>query len=281
MTPIRISAFSDGITGGNPAGVVLGDALPTPADMQRIAAEVGYSETAFAAPSLNGPGWQVRYYAPEAEVAFCGHATIALAVALGQAHGAGRFALSLKQDNISVDAVQEDGAWSATLTSPKTWSRPLDAELTTRLRALFSLTPEDFDPRLPPTLSFAGEQHAILTLRSRDRVAEMAYDFEDGRALMQAEKLTTITLAYIEDEATFVTRNAFAIGGVVEDAATGAAAAALGGALVDLGWPAVQGGGSLTIRQGEDMGQPSRLSVTVTGTPGDPVQVGGRAHLIQ
>ena len=72
----RIAAFSDGAQGGNPAGVWIGDALPPDALMQRIAAEIGYSETAFAAPL--GDGWRVRYFSPESEVPFCGHATIAL-----------------------------------------------------------------------------------------------------------------------------------------------------------------------------------------------------------
>lgn len=59
MNVLKIAAFSDGDAGGNPAGVVLADALPADAEMQRIAAEVGFSETAFAAPA--GPGWRVRY----------------------------------------------------------------------------------------------------------------------------------------------------------------------------------------------------------------------------
>ena len=45
-----LSAFSNNPEGGNPAGVWIGDALPDPAEMQRIAADVGFSETAFIAP---------------------------------------------------------------------------------------------------------------------------------------------------------------------------------------------------------------------------------------
>src|SRR4051794_28306133 len=71
----RIAAFSQGAHGGNPAGVVLCEALPAAEEMLTIAAEVGYSETVFAAP--NEDGWRVRYFAPEIEVPFCGHATIA------------------------------------------------------------------------------------------------------------------------------------------------------------------------------------------------------------
>ena len=54
--------------------------------MQRIAADVGFSETAFLTPT--GPETaNVRYFAPIAEVPFCGHATIASAVALAERIG--------------------------------------------------------------------------------------------------------------------------------------------------------------------------------------------------
>lgn len=46
----RIAAFSIDGAGGNPAGIALCAALPEPGEMARIAAEVGFSETAFAAP---------------------------------------------------------------------------------------------------------------------------------------------------------------------------------------------------------------------------------------
>ena len=80
MTVLRIAAFSDGKQGGNPAGIWIGDALPAASKMQAIAADVGFSETAFAAPE--GDAWRVRYYSPLVEVPFCGHATIALVLHL-------------------------------------------------------------------------------------------------------------------------------------------------------------------------------------------------------
>ena len=93
MSVLRISAFSDGIRGGNPAGVWIGDALPDAAAMQAIAAEIGFSETAFAAP--DGEAWRVRYFSPAMEVPFCGHATIALGAALAHRFGDRSFELQL------------------------------------------------------------------------------------------------------------------------------------------------------------------------------------------
>jgi len=66
MTPIKISSFAKDGQGGNPAGVVIGDTLPSPEQMQTIAADLGYCETAFAA--RQGADWRVRYHAPLCEV---------------------------------------------------------------------------------------------------------------------------------------------------------------------------------------------------------------------
>jgi PhzF family phenazine biosynthesis protein len=89
----RLSAFTTTPDGGNPAGVWVGDTLPDPDTMQRIAAEVGFSETAFVMPTV-GADRTVRYYSPEAEVSFCGHATIATGVVLGENDGDGTYQLA-------------------------------------------------------------------------------------------------------------------------------------------------------------------------------------------
>lgn len=274
MDVIRVAAFAQGQIGGNPAGVVIADEMPPAADMQAVAAEVGYAETVFATKNPDG-SWQARYFSPEHEVPFCGHATIALGAILGERFGAGEYPLHLIQDQISVTATKIDAGWSARLRSPKTWSQDLPTALCDQLMELFAITPDQLDARLPPMLAYAGVQHAVFVLRNRSDVAAMKYPFDAVKAAMAAANVTTITLAHITADDSFATRNAFAIGGVVEDPATGAAAAALGGALVDRDWPAVRGGGSFTIIQGADMGSPSRLLVTVTGRAGDAVEVSG------
>ncbi|MEM7488241.1 MAG: PhzF family phenazine biosynthesis isomerase [Pseudomonadota bacterium] len=280
MNVHRIAAFSSGTDGGNPAGVVIADTLPDRARMQAIAHEVGYSETAFAAPAADGAAWTVRYFAPEQEVPFCGHATIALGTVLGRLHGPGTYDLNLSRDAITVSAHPEGDLWAAELRSPPTRSAPLDADLRDSLLDLFHLAPSDLDPRLPPTLASGGATHALLALKDRAKLAAMSYDFETGRRLMLDHGLVTISLLHITSNIAFAARNAFAFGGVVEDPATGAAAAALGGALVDQDWPGLSGGGTVTIRQGDDMGIPAVLTVTVTGHAGDPVRVGGTARII-
>jgi PhzF family phenazine biosynthesis protein len=269
----RIAAFSMDDVGGNPAGVVVTEALPAPQEMQRIAQEVGYSETVFAA--RQGEGWRVRYYAPEGEVPFCGHATIALGAMLGERFGAGRYALSLARAEITVAAELGPQGWRAVLTSPPTRSWGIVPQVLDEALALFGLELDDLDPAFPPIIAHGGADHPVLALRDRARLAAMRYDFEKGRALMAREGWTTISLIHFATPDRVIARNAFAIGGVVEDAATGAAAAALAGVLVDRNWNGLRGGGQFRILQGEDMGSPSELLVEVTGVPGAGVRVAG------
>jgi PhzF family phenazine biosynthesis protein len=78
---LRYAAFAAGPSGGNPAGIVLDATGLDETAMLGIAAEVGYSETAFLFPR-SGRTFGVRYFSPKMEVSFCGHATVAAAVAL-------------------------------------------------------------------------------------------------------------------------------------------------------------------------------------------------------
>jgi len=269
---LRIAAFSDGAEGGNPAGVVVGDKLPPEEEMQRIAKDVGYSETVFAAPQADG--WTVRYYAPKEEVAFCGHATIALGSVLASQNGPGVFRLNIKAGQITVET-HADG--NTTLTSPPAHSTPAEPALLQAALTLFGYEATDLDPALPAAIANAGNNHLILGLKDRRTLAKMSYDLAKGAALMRAHDLTTINLLWSETPRRFHSRNAFAIGGVAEDPATGAAATALAGYLRDIEWPH---SGDIEIVQGEDMGARSLIYLHAGGSPGEGARVSGKTRLM-
>lgn len=272
---LRIAAFADGDAGGNPAGVLIADALPEAAVMQRIAADVGFSETVFA--TRQGDSWRVRYFSPESEVPFCGHATIALGAALALAQGDGVFALTLNEAKITVEGRSVGGMLSAALQSPPTRSAPAPQALVDEALALFGYTLEHLDPSLPPALIHGGADHLALALRSREALAAMAYELDPGRTLMRNAGLVTILLAHTQTPQRFHTRNPFASGGVYEDPATGAATAAFAGYLRDLDWPH---GGDIEVVQGVDMGCPSRLRAEIPTEPGSSIRVSGTARLM-
>ena len=275
MNVLKIAAFSDGETGGNPAGVVIGDALPPVAQMQGIAAEVGFSETAFAARTDNG--WRVRYFSPQSEVPFCGHATIALGAALALQHGDGVFALTLNHAQITVEGRRDGNVIAAALQSPPTRSAAASPDFVSAALALFGLAPEELDARMPPAIVHAGADHLLLALKRRATLSAMHYELEAGRALMNSAGLATSVLVYAETAQRFHTRNPFASGGVYEDPATGAATAALAGYLRDIDWPP---GGAIDVVQGEDMGMLSRLHADIPPTPGSSIRVSGTARVM-
>jgi PhzF family phenazine biosynthesis protein len=270
---LRIAAFSDGAEGGNPAGVWIGAALPPAEEMQRLAHEVGFSETAFAARS--GEGFRVRYFSPEAEVPFCGHATIALGAALARQYGDGVYPLTLNQAAITVEGRRDGELTSAALQSPPTRSAPADPQLVAAALDLFGYREADLDARIPPGLAHAGNDHLVLALGSRALLAAMRYELEAGRALMRAYGMPTIVLAWAESARLFHTRNPFAFGGVYEDPATGSGTAALAAYLRDIGWPH---GGAIDVVQGEDMGMRSRLHASIGAEPGSSIRVAGTAR---
>ena len=268
---LRYAAFTEDPATGNPAGVVLDATGLSDDEMQRIAAEVGYSETAFLLPGDPVP---TRYFSPRAEVDFCGHATIASAVARAERVGPGPVVLDTPAGRIDVEVVDGDTGPVATLRSVPTSTRPLsDDELSTTLAAL-RWSREDLDPAYPPHVAFAGVHHPVLAAGSRERLTDLDYDDDALLALMTESGWTTVQLFWTADERTIHARDPFPVGGVVEDPATGAAAAALGGYLRDLG--RVTEPTRLLVVQGEDMGRRSELLVDVD--PADPtVRVSGRA----
>ena len=267
---LRLTAFSNDPEGGNPAGVVLDASGLTDRQMLAIAADVGYSETAFliARPKDGAGAFDIRYFSPVGEVDFCGHATIAAGIALGQENGPSTYDFNTNAGPVELEVFENDDDLVVTLISPPASVRPLAEHTLEALLDALDWDFDDLDPRFPPAVGFAGNAHPVLVADSRDRLAELDYDFDDLLELMAAEGWTTIQLVYPDegDPSTrkWHSRNPFPIGGVYEDAATGSAAAALGGYLRQHGIAGV--GDQIQILQGDDMGRPSLILLTVGGS---------------
>ncbi|GGN29371.1 hypothetical protein GCM10011609_86350 [Lentzea pudingi] len=249
---LRYSAFTKDPAGGNPAGVVLDASDLSSDEMLAIAAKVGYSETAFVVPWVAERQFDVRYFSPKAEVPFCGHATIATAVALAERIGDGPLTFHTAAGEITI----ETSGGTASLTSVPTSTSPADPSLVSG--ALEALRYKEIGDG-PVHVGFGGARHLLIPLKDRAQLAELDYDFDALRDLMLAHDLTTVHLFWRESADLVHARDPFPVGGVVEDAATGAAAAAFGGYLRDL-----EGPQRFVISQGEDMGRPSRLEVDAT-----------------
>lgn len=86
-TTHQMSVFSRRPSGGNPARVQVMRRFPSADAMQRFAAELGESETAFVVPGERASS--MRWFSARQEVHLCGHATMAAAFALRAHHAAG------------------------------------------------------------------------------------------------------------------------------------------------------------------------------------------------
>jgi len=265
---LRYAAFTTEPTGGNPAGVVLDARGLDDQTIQKIAADVGYSETAFLTEGPDSTGARpVRYFSPKAEVPFCGHATVATAVALAERIGAGDLVFSTPAGIVPVAV---DDELRATLTSVEPYVEPA-GELTDVLDIL-GWREDELDPALPSRIAYAGARHLILSTATRQRLAELDYDFDRLLAYMLERDLTTLQLVWRENPTTFHVRDPFPVGGVVEDPATGAAAAAFGAYLRERGLHRPP----ITLHQGDALGRPSLIQVELR--PGDNrVRVSGNA----
>ncbi|MFD4246614.1 PhzF family phenazine biosynthesis protein [Streptomyces sp. NPDC058525] len=275
---LHYTAFSGDPAGGNPAGVVLDAAGLDDSAMLGIAAGLGYSETAFLTAPPEGLGGEpgrsftVRYFSPKAEVPFCGHATVATAVALGERIGPGEVLLATRAGTVPVSVTARDGLLRATLTSVEPHTEEIGADDLAEALAALDWPAADLDPAFPPRIAYAGARHLVLGAGTRARLADLSYDFARLEALMRRLDLTTVQLVWRAGPAEFHVRNPFPVGGVVEDPATGAAAAAFGAYARELGL--VPQDAVLTLHQGADMGRPGVLTVELR--TGDPrVRVGG------
>ncbi|WP_448811125.1 PhzF family phenazine biosynthesis protein [Agromyces bauzanensis] len=275
---LRYAAFTDDPEGGNPAGVVLDASVLDEAGMQRIAAEVDYAETAFITGESDGAR-VVRYFSPVAEVPFCGHATVATAVAIAEREGPGTIRFATPVGEVVIETSEADGALRAAFTSVEPETAPLAHEVVESLLDLFGIGPADLDGRYPPLVAFAGNRHPVLVVRGAHVFDGFGFDPALARGLMDAQgwPATMIVLHRLPDAADgglrFEARNPFPVGRITEDPATGAAAAAVGAYLRAIG--AVTPPARVLIEQGRHVGRPSELVVDIPDRGG--IVVSGRA----
>ncbi|MBN9196869.1 MAG: PhzF family phenazine biosynthesis protein [Microbacterium sp.] len=256
----RWAAFTTVPQGGNPAGVVLGSDALSAQDMQRIAAEVGYAETAF----VSGAGRErpIRYFSPVAEVPFCGHATVAAAVALADRLGDGDLEFRTPVGPVRISTAQSEGVRVASFTSVEPYVEDVSSDALSAVLSLIGIGHADLDPRHPPRIAFAGNRHPVIVLADQSVFDAFTFDPAQARALLDAQAWpATIVVLHALSPDRWEARNIFPVGEITEDPATGAAAAATGAYLRAVG--------SLTppqrfvIEQGRHVGRPGLLTVDV------------------
>ena len=280
MQILRYAAFTTVPEGGNPAGVVLDAAgVERPTTCSPPPPRSGYSETAFLLPTRSPVRPRRALLQPAGGGPFCGHATIAAAVAYADRHGAGQLDLRTRSGPVTVvTSVGGDGRTTATLTSvPPTTAtiEPRDVDRPAHRPAVVTGRPRPGAARCAPPSPVPGTRW--WPPRRASGWPTWPTTSRRSAGSWRARDWTTVQLVWRESAAVFHARDPFPPGGVVEDPATGAAAAALGGYLRELDLVAACRP-TVTIHQGDDLGRPVAAHRRASPpAPGTGIDVTGTA----
>lgn len=236
-----VDAFTGTLFGGNPAGVVLipaGGSFPSDGVMQKTAAELRYSETAFVRPEGDG-NFETRYFTPEGEVDLCGHATIASFCVLrwegilksgdrpSNLTKAGRLQVRLAEDQVFMD-----------MAPPKTLAVLDSREVREELAHLMGMVPEtvtvadlDGNPRpLLPMVVSTGLPDVLLPVSTPEKLASLNPDMNALSAWSKSMEVVGVHAFAPVGPAgpcTAFCRNFAPLYGIPEEAATGTSNGAL------------------------------------------------------
>ena len=260
---------------GNPLAV-FPDGRGLGADtMQRMARELNLSETVFFLPAENAEHAEhaadvrLRIFTPANELPFAGHPVLGSAFVLGEALGTSALTLETGAGPIPVELERDGGQISfGRMEQPVPVPEPY--EETGALLAAIGV------PRsgLPVEAYRNGPRHVYVELASEAEVAALR---PDQRALSH---LPVAVSTFAGQGPAWKTRVFTPFHGVPEDPATGSAAGPLAVHLARHGRTGF--GQEIEIRQGEEIGRPSRLYARAEGSADqvERVLVGGSAVIV-
>lgn len=278
MKKYYINAFTSSKEGGNPAGVVLDSDNLSDKEMLAIAAEIGFSETAFVSKS-NVADFKVRFFTPVAEVDLCGHATIAT------------FSL-LKSLDVITDKVytQETKAGILEIEATKNNDvfmeqlNPTQFETIEKKSIAKSLGITE-DKIISPVQAYStGLKDIIIHVESLEDLNNLKLDFKMITEL--SKKYDSVgyhvfTLETLNDN-TAQCRNFAPLYDIDEEAATGTASGALSGYLIENNIvEVIDGINEFTFEQGYQMNRPSEIKgrIEVKNNKIEKVIIGGQSYI--
>jgi len=282
----HVDAFTSKPFTGNAAGVVPDASGLTEDDMQKIAREMNLSETAFLLPTEHADAdYKIRYFTPTSEIDFCGHATIGtvwlMATAYGWAEKANRLVLDTNIGLVPVEWKAGESPLSAVVMT-QIAPQVKDVEVSAaEVAQLVGIAVDDLDSRYPVRLGYTGNWHLLVPVTSRAAIDAARPDQEKLGELNRAQRAVTTHLFTFDSEGMeydLYTRDFGPAVGLAEDPVTGSANGALAGYLILEGIMDAQETHQLTIAQGDVMGRPGRLYVSIVpGADGPVIRVGGAA----
>lgn len=263
---------------GNQLAVVEDAETLTDAEMQALAAEIGFSETTFVG-GRSADGWAVRIFTPETELPFAGHPTLGTAHVIREQIAEGNpdtVQLDLAVGTVPVDVRRRDGRDTLWMTqqTPTFGATRSHAEVADAL----SLTRDTLHTEWPVQVVSTGLPALIVPLRSRAALSDIELDHQRAQTITNDVEARTVLAVCQEPRGAdndLAVRVFAPSVGVSEDPATGSANGCLAAYLA---YHEVLGTDTVDVRveQGYEMGRPSRLYLQAWGADeGITVEVGG------
>lgn len=282
---VLLDVFTDKPLTGNPLAVVLEADRLTDSEMQSVAAEFNLSETVFIQrPKAERHTAALRIFTPRVELPFAGHPTVGASVVLGLQHRISAVRLEEKIGLItSVFEKKTRVLGHARFSLPRLPGVVGKAPDIGAIAATLGLNFEDIGTeRFQPALCSAGVPFYMVPVKSAEVLTRIRLERRGwDEVYPEGDHSVYVFTPTPEEKGVDLAARMFSPGmGIPEDPATGAAAAALLALLAPY-YP--DGANEIALRQGYEMGRPSRIMLqlrkqdgvfTHGGIGGDAVVVG-------
>jgi PhzF family phenazine biosynthesis protein len=270
----KLTAFPNGKNGGNKAGVVLDADHLTDEDMQKIAKNVGFSETAFVMSSLRA-NFKVRYFTPTSEVDLCGHATIATFNLLRDQKviKKGSYTFETRVGVLNIEVLKNE-VYMEQL-------HPVFFNKVEEYEVLDCFYEERFvNKELPIIIVSTGMREIFVPVKDVDTLHKLHPKMRNIEFICEKYDVIGMHLFALDDKVDAYGRNFAPMVGIDEESATGTSNGALACYLNKYYSPTKL---EFILRQGYSMDMPSEIKVKLAKHNQEilKVQVGGSAKLLK
>lgn len=280
---ITYDSFTNVKFKGNPAGVVLDADSLSKSQMQNIATELGYPETAFV--SKSSPQIKVNFFTPKEEINLCGHATIAYVTALFEnnkldhlnngwnkiniENNLGTFPILIDvHNNKLLNVLMYQDTPSINFNNLSTYESEI-------LSAL-GINTDDLDCNFKIVKAYTGLWDLLIPVKNKLVLDNLKIDFSKVEYISKKLNIISFHTYCIDDNFNIYARNFAPIVNIYEEAATGTSNGALTYYLYSIN--KIKENQLISINQGESLNRESIINSKIIVEENNPkVLVGGTA----
>jgi len=269
ITVHHYDAFSTIPNMGNPAGVVVEGDQYSEIEMQAIAKQVGFNETAFALKS-DKADLRIRYFTPGHEMNLCGHATMATIYALkskGLLEDKSNLTIETNTGILAIE-IKERTAGRIYITMQHASPQFKDFNGSkAKLAQSIGLTEEAIHPELPIVYGSTGIWTLLIPIKNLtyfEKMSPQTADFPIILEEMPKASVHPFCLEAFDKNADLHARHfSSPYSGTIEDITTGTASGVMGAYFANYIDREVQLPKTLTVEQGQELGKDGRVHVHV------------------